>query len=75
VLETATKEEEEVHRYFIRAAFGCASGKKSLFGGFGKGRESLDAYATADVAWSGANPVFRIDTFENAHGSISRQPL
>lgn len=33
-------------------------GKKSLFGGFGKGRESLDAYATADVAWSGANPLF-----------------
>jgi hypothetical protein len=32
--------------------------KKSLFGGFGKGKQSImDAYATADVAWAGSDPV------------------
>ena len=32
--------------------------KKSLFGGFGKGKQSImDAYTTADVVWAGSTPI------------------
>lgn len=33
-------------------------GKKSIFGGFAKGKQSImDAYATADVVWAGSAPI------------------
>ncbi|KAI2507035.1 hypothetical protein MHU86_7420 [Fragilaria crotonensis] len=42
--------------------------KKSLFGGFRKGKQSiLDAYATADVAWAGSAPVSKSPMYDRPY--------